>query len=317
MTNPVILLGTQSNGETLPVQVDAFGRLVAEGLQGPEGPEGPPGEDGPPGGSFPLPPDPYEGALLGWLNNGLAWVGAPPVPIPPGVFGPIESWDPNSGVITVEGDIPAEVGNGVYLWQCNEDGTLYTEGADVSQIWSNYGSGTPWNVDRNWDKAFNNVRENDLNVTFAANNGTMTWEFDIPVVSDLQFNCLNTSDQSTYGLRVNGSLWFPTTATYDAYVSATSEQVGGRLTRIELINASTSGPYLMGVRVDGKWLIDPGYSLSFRVQQVVGNMLIGSLENGPTNFTPGKYLKVPSQRVAPWVLYGNDPTSLIDHLRSS
>jgi len=32
MTNPVILLGTQSNGETLPVQVDEFGRLVAEGL---------------------------------------------------------------------------------------------------------------------------------------------------------------------------------------------------------------------------------------------------------------------------------------------
>jgi hypothetical protein len=32
MTNPVILLGTQSNGETLPVQVDATGRRVANGL---------------------------------------------------------------------------------------------------------------------------------------------------------------------------------------------------------------------------------------------------------------------------------------------
>jgi len=35
MTNPVILLGTQSNGETLPVQVNAFGALVAEGLEKP------------------------------------------------------------------------------------------------------------------------------------------------------------------------------------------------------------------------------------------------------------------------------------------
>ena len=58
MTTPVTLYGTQSNGETLPVQVDDTGRLVAEGLQGepgPPGPEGPPGEDG---GDFPLPPDP-------------------------------------------------------------------------------------------------------------------------------------------------------------------------------------------------------------------------------------------------------------------
>ena len=34
MTDPVVLYGTQSNGETLPVQVDDTGRLVAEGLQG-------------------------------------------------------------------------------------------------------------------------------------------------------------------------------------------------------------------------------------------------------------------------------------------
>ena len=52
MTNPVVLLGTQSNGETLPVQVNEFGQLVAEplpGSQGPEGPEGPPGPEGPEG----------------------------------------------------------------------------------------------------------------------------------------------------------------------------------------------------------------------------------------------------------------------------
>lgn len=49
MTNPVILYGTQSNGETLPVQVDETGRLVAEGLPGPEGPQGEQGPQGEPG----------------------------------------------------------------------------------------------------------------------------------------------------------------------------------------------------------------------------------------------------------------------------
>lgn len=73
MTNPVVLLGTQSNGETLPVQVDAFGRLVAEGLPGPPGP---PGEEGPPGpgGEIELPPNAYEGAVLGWQGGELAWL---------------------------------------------------------------------------------------------------------------------------------------------------------------------------------------------------------------------------------------------------
>lgn len=66
MTNPVILLGTQSNGETLPVQVDATGRLVAEGLPGPEGPPGPPGIGQ-------LPPNPQNGDVLAW-DDGLVWV---------------------------------------------------------------------------------------------------------------------------------------------------------------------------------------------------------------------------------------------------
>jgi hypothetical protein len=76
MTDPVILFGTQSNGETLPVQVDATGRLVAEGLQGVEGPQGPKGDQGDQGipGPIDLPPNPQEGQVLGWLNGDLAWV---------------------------------------------------------------------------------------------------------------------------------------------------------------------------------------------------------------------------------------------------
>ena len=47
-----ILFGTTSDGESLPVQVNASGQLVAVGMdgpQGPEGPEGPPGPEGPEG----------------------------------------------------------------------------------------------------------------------------------------------------------------------------------------------------------------------------------------------------------------------------
>lgn len=92
MTNPVILLGTQSNGETLPVQVDATGRLVAEGLPGEPGLQGPPGPEGPPGpkgddGGIVLPPDPNEGEVLGWENGELSWISLVP-PTPTLVYGP-------------------------------------------------------------------------------------------------------------------------------------------------------------------------------------------------------------------------------------
>ena len=69
MSNPVILYGTAEDGTTLPVQVDATGRLVAQGLPGPEGPEGPPGVGE-------LPPDPQNGQVLGWQDGQLAWVDA-------------------------------------------------------------------------------------------------------------------------------------------------------------------------------------------------------------------------------------------------
>lgn len=59
------------DGTVIPVQVDAQGRLVAEGLQGVAGPQGPPGADG---GSFALPPNPLDGQVLGWENGAFAWL---------------------------------------------------------------------------------------------------------------------------------------------------------------------------------------------------------------------------------------------------
>lgn len=44
-----ILYGTTADGSTLPVQVDEFGNLVAQGLPGQQGIQGPPGPPGPVG----------------------------------------------------------------------------------------------------------------------------------------------------------------------------------------------------------------------------------------------------------------------------
>lgn len=69
-----ILQGTMQDGTVIPVQVDAQGRLVAEGLQGPPGPAGPTGPVGPEGPPIALPPNPKDGDVLGWANGGLAWL---------------------------------------------------------------------------------------------------------------------------------------------------------------------------------------------------------------------------------------------------
>ena len=89
MTNPVILLGTQSNGETLPVQVDATGRLVAEGLPGPEGPKGEDGAQGPPGDAAFEPYGP-DGSVLAIEGGEPVWSTEPISGLPePGPEGSI------------------------------------------------------------------------------------------------------------------------------------------------------------------------------------------------------------------------------------
>ena len=87
-----ILYGTTATGETLPVEVNEFGQLVAEGLPGPPGPPGI-GE---------LPPDPFEGAVLGWKDNKLSWLGGS-VPLPPGTYGPITAYQ--GGVLTLASEV--------------------------------------------------------------------------------------------------------------------------------------------------------------------------------------------------------------------
>jgi hypothetical protein len=298
--------------------VDAFGRLVAEGLQGPEGPPGP-------GGTGELPPDPYEGAVLGWLNGGLAWVGAPPIPLPEGVFGPITEWDAQNGLLTVEGEIPSGIGNGVYVWQCNSDGTYVTEGWNTSREWS-YG-GRDADTQNTWKRAFNAVLTEavGVNIDYQGANHSAKCYFDPPLTGSLRVNASNASGQG--GNRPGCKVRLSTGQTYDVtsvYSSLSPAQKWhdfGEVQQVQYIEmtyttAEYSGVSLYAIELNGEELVDTEYSLNLRVNQVLGQSLLGAT-NQAIDFTPGAYLYLPSQRVAPWVLYGNDPTSLIDHLRSS
>ena len=112
MTNPVILLGTQSNGETLPVQVDATGRLVAEGLPGEPGQPGQPGEPGPPGQpGEPGPPGPgvpeggQEGDYLQIIDGVPTWAPwvEPPEPPPADFASLVNTGFDDNGNITLRG----------------------------------------------------------------------------------------------------------------------------------------------------------------------------------------------------------------------
>ena len=113
MTDPVILLGTQQNGETLPVQVNEYGQLVAQGLEGgigPEGPEGPPGPPGPQGDGVPD----YIGVEDGYI---LMIVAGQPTWVP--------AQDPSTGPII-----------GPWLQRTYElRGTTRTQLFDTDQIW--------------------------------------------------------------------------------------------------------------------------------------------------------------------------------------
>ena len=315
MTNPVILLGTQSNGETLPVQVDATGRLVAEGLQGAPGPEGPPGVGA-------LPPDPFEGAFLGWINGELAWINSS-VPIAPGVFGPITAWDPVNNILTVEGGIPESVGPGVYLYQCEPDGTFFTQGFDTSAIWSDntaasYTNGAQLNPGRSVEGFFNGslvpAPENSWGIQTGGGEGTGTLTFTSP------FQGTRNVTLYTWSGSAAGAVWVNKGLSDEQSLPIETGQKSPTFTVNTLSNVALTfpggggGTNLLGLQIGTELIVDTNESLNFRVSTLLDQSILG-VPSQAVNFTVGKYLAVPAQRVAPWVLYGNDPTSLIDHLR--
>ena len=317
MTEPVILLGTQSNGETLPVQVDAFGRLVAEGLQGPEGPEGPPGPEGPSGIS--LPPDPFEGALLGWEDNQLAWIGERPIPLPANMYGPITAWDP-SGLLTLEGKVPS-ASAGDTFYQCDLDGNSYREDMDQRKNWSSFGEGYTAYPGRPLSLAFTENSEQCAMglAPFNLSIGPITCQ-------TIEVWAGSGGDQSQC-VRVSLNGGQTKTACGIGRNENKSHSFSWILSDFELrtINISADGDYnniLNQINIDGRQLINPTTlpgdpSLSFRVNQVIDNTLIGNPNPSGIPFTPGKYLIYPTARIPAGTQGELVMTTDIDLLRST
>ena len=286
------------DSSVVPVACNEKGELLLE-----EPIQGPPGNDS----DMMLPPDPYEGALLGWLNGGLAWIGTPPVPIPENMFGPIVSWDPQSGYLVVEGEVPDTVNNGVYVYQCDELGNYFTEGCDTSQVWTDIVSDSTPNQDPSYP--ITNAFNTDPAVCAMAT-GTNDLIFDFGNVFNRVVSKLRVSSNNGRNVRVDGDLKGTATGNNPKWIDC------GEIafSEIKVSNWSGGGGAIYNIEVDNKLLVDPVNSLSLRVNQLFQDGLLG-VPNTNISFTPGKYLFVPSQRVAPWVLYGNDPTSRIDYLR--
>jgi len=318
MTEPVILYGTQSNGETLPVQVNATGQLVAEGLQGNQGPPGPPGQNGADGGDFPLPADPYEGALLGWLNGGLAWIGTPPVPIPPGIYGPIIAWDPDNSLLTLGNPLDESINTGVYIEQCSIDGTVSAPDPDwnVEQEWSSLVVGGAFNPSFPATNAFNgNANQSCLSTsTFTIDNLGL---IDVATLDIYLGNGSASNDIMI--VQINGGAEYQVQG-IDANLKNNPLQLTdvGVLSSIQIRRQTGTFCGLYRIKVNGKELVDRSLGvIQARVNQRLSDTELLVVPLSSNQFVVDQFVKVPGQRIAPWVLYGNDPTTRIDYLRQT
>jgi hypothetical protein len=290
------------------------GEQGEQGPQGEQGEQGPQGEDGQDGG-IDLPPDPYEGALLGWLNNELAWVGTPPIEIPEGVFGPIISWDANSSYLLVDSEVPDYVNTGVISWQCEPDGTYWSEPWQSSDEWSLYWIGEIFNAGSSTKTgAFS--YELTKNTITANDGGTLSWapsgKFP-PRANGANYLVRIAIYDAKQTTKVNGNT-VPNDGNYDPYPICSASVAS--INSIEVIGPSNSRGGIQYLEIDNRLVVEKQWSQNIRCNSAFYGGIIG-VPSRDFGFTPGKYLYVPHQRVAPWVLYGDDPTSLIDHLRST
>lgn len=314
------------DSSVVPVACNSKGQLLLEepiagppgppgqnGQDGQDGQDGAPGEQGPPGkdgiDGIPLPPDPYEGAILGWLNNQLAWIGTPPVPIPEGVFGPIISWDSEASYLQIEGPIPDTVRNGVTVYQCDERGEYFTEGWNTSEFWRDL---TTYDAGQVASAQIRYIFDGDTNSSCQSERGynpILTWPAGVIGGNpDDIIRVFFQGNQTT--VPING---VDRTITQYAWNTIPDNY----LRSLQVLHPSGGNISNPGaIEVNGKIYVDSDKSINIRVNQLYGNGLIGVASNA-IGFTPGKYLFVPSQRVAPWVYYEGDPTSIFDHLRQT
>ena len=140
-------------------------------------------------------------------------------------------------------------------------GGLNSSVYNQSQTWSSLGTGTAYNSTTDWDKAFDGIITTTSDVAFAASDATLTWtpSSAITVNTSVTLYVYNPTNGSSYGTRVNGS-YITGTSNYNVPVTLTAAELGGQLTSIQLTNSGLVGPYLGGVEVDGKLLVNNGVS---------------------------------------------------------
>ena len=315
-----ILFGTTAEGDTLPVEVNEFGQLIAEGLTGAEGPPGPPGVGQ-------LPADPYEGAVLGWKDGALSWLGRV-VPLPKGTYGPITNYE--NGILTVQDEVTLPYQAEIYL--SDEEGNPYSFSPVSSPIVSIAGrvltlsndlnladfrvgdvvqESTDWNQTEEFSdgivtgapyRPWTNLFDGSLTTgvfTYTGSQTTLKLPSPVPWAYKIE----------VYALRYGGSLfingsnvtasltgigsdpeWFDITSTVGA---------SGVIDNLGVSDDSGNYLQLMGVRLDGKLLVDasvtdPNISvITFIDSSVpsittdVGTWAVGEVVTGPVKSGAG------------------------------
>ena len=280
------------------------------GDPGPKGDTGDTGPQGEPGatGEVELPPDPYEGAVLGYLGGGLAWIGTLPIQLPSGVFGPITAWDRSSGVLTVSGDIPY-IPEGTLLTQCKADGVPFTQGWNTAHNWSDTCTFQTQN---------NNSPEYPVTGGFDGREGTCS--------SGSQFGqCI--WDATSYGLFgkfeatccVPGQIFCQLNERDAISFPETYIVEGVQVDRFYVYSGTAYRPGWKMIKMDGIPLVDTRFGLNFTVSSVDvdAGTLTGSASITGKEFGIGMYLKTPEMRVAPWLLAKDELKKLVDGLKQS
>ncbi|BAQ93232.1 fiber protein [uncultured Mediterranean phage uvMED] len=160
------------------------------------------------------------------------------------------------------------------LWVPKAFAGTYGPLVDQSQTWSSLGTGTPESASTNWNNSFDGtISTGSSGLTYGASGSTMTWTVSpITVTSSVViYAYLATGNESS--LRLNGSV-NPTNATnaYGAPITFTAAQLGGSLSKIELIPPSSgAGCATTAVEVDGKLLVDAVNNSQTWSNAVTGN----------------------------------------------
>lgn len=262
-----------------------------QGIEGPKGDKGDPGEPGPPG-SVDLPEGEFEGAVLGWKQDALAWISPSELILPDGVFGPVADWDRETGRLTVVGTIPDEVMTGVTLYQCTAGGTVATEGWRHDMVWSANMGNT--NGSYPAANAFDGNEGTGARVSYS---GWATWKPPNPIgFNQMRINSwYQSGDATDYGrYKLFGQ----------SYVNFTPHRPGDWGTVVDTpglveevairqeMEPSVRMMVLGGIELDGLVLVDPVHSPKFDVSSVDGQVITGTTSS-TKDFTPGFYLKVP------------------------